>query len=180
MNSESDYARRGVEALETLKTRQVEDAPEGLFEKIVSNLGGAAADRRSSRQFWWGTGFGAAVAASVFAVAITIGWPDEPIKALPQASEFVIAMDEARQMDIAIETGDALKGATISIILAGSVEIDGYSGQRELSWAEDLDAGINRLSLPLVATGANGGQIVVRLSHPRTEKIFVVKLKTAV
>lgn len=177
MNTESDFARRGADALQTLKNRRVGDTPDGLFERIVAAANGTTDVRQGSRQFWWGTGFGAAAVASVFAAAIALDWFEEPTTTTPQATEFEIAMHEPRQMDIAIETDRALTGATISILLAGSVEISGYAGQRELTWAEDLDVGVNRLSLPLIATGANGGQLVVRLSHPRSERVFVVKLK---
>ena len=60
--------------------------------------------------------------------------------------------------------------------LAGSVEIDGYGPQRELSWSEDLNAGVNRLSLPIIANGFEGGQIIVRLEHPLSQQVFVVQL----
>jgi hypothetical protein len=56
------------------------------------------------------------------------------------------------------------------------VEIDGYGTRRELSWSEDLDAGVNRLSLPVTASGFEGGQMVVRLEHPLSEQVFVVQL----
>ena len=45
-----------------------------------------------------------------------------------------------------------------------------------LNWSDDLGAGINKLSLPLVASGEGGGQMVVRLSHPDSEQLFVIDL----
>jgi hypothetical protein len=93
-------------------------------------------------------------------------------------AEFVVAVREPRNMEIAIETDRPLYGASISIILTGGVELDGYGSQRELNWTADLDAGINRLSLPVVASKSSGGQIVVRMSHPESERVFVVQLKT--
>ena len=44
-------------------------------------------------------------------------------------------------------------------------------------WTEDLEAGVNKLSLPLLASGNGGGQMLVRLTHPDSEQIFVVQLK---
>ncbi len=36
---------------------------------------------------------------------------------------------------------------------------------------------MNQLTLPVRAIGERGGQMVVRLSHPDSEQIFVVQLK---
>ena len=79
-------------------------------------------------------------------------------------------------MDLAFETDRQLDGATISIFLSGDVGIDGYGLQRELTWTENLDAGINRLSLPVMANGIGGGQMVVRMTHPLSEQVFVINL----
>ena len=58
------------------------------------------------------------------------------------------------------------------------MEIDGAGGRREFNWTEDLDAGINKLSLPVLASGEGGGQMLVRLTHPDSEQIFVIDLRT--
>ena len=178
MSNESDDALRGTEALVTLKNQDVGNAPDGLFDRIVSTASRTSSPHHETRRFWLGTGFGAAVAASIFALAVSFGWFGETITSDSGTAQFQVALDEPRQMDIAIETDQALTGATISILVAGSIAVDGFNGQREISWVEDLDAGVNRLSLPVVATGSEGGQMVVRLSHPNSEQVLVVNLKT--
>jgi hypothetical protein len=80
-------------------------------------------------------------------------------------------------MNIAIEADRPLQGAEISILLSGDVEIDGFGERHELSWIDDLEPGVNQLTLPVRAIGAGGGQMVVRLNHPDSEQIFVVQLK---
>ena len=80
-------------------------------------------------------------------------------------------------MEIAIDVDRPLAGAKISVMLAGDVEVEGFGSLRELSWSDDLESGVNRLTLPLRAIGADVGQVVVRLSHPDSEQLFVVKLK---
>ena len=80
-------------------------------------------------------------------------------------------------MNIAIDTDRALQGATISILLAGDVELDGFGTRRELTWNTDLQAGVNKLTLPVRAVGAEGGQLVVRMTHPQSEQVYVVNLK---
>ena len=178
MSNESDDARRGAEALATLKNQDIGSAPDGLFDRIVSSVSRTSSPHRETRRFWLGTGFGAAVAASIFTLAVTFGWFGETITSDPGIAQFQVALNEPRRMDIAIETDHALTGATIRILVAGSISIEGFGSQREISWVEDLDAGVNRLSLPVVATGSEGGQVVVRLSHPNSEQVFVVNLKT--
>jgi hypothetical protein len=179
MNNEADV-QRGAEALELLKNRDTGDVPAGLFDKVLQ--AGAQAPQRivTDRRFWQGAGFGGLIAASLFAVALVAGWGTQPVSDAADVSEFVVTVGEPRNMDIAIETDRALQGATISILLSGGVELDGYASQRELTWVSDLDAGINRLSLPVLATNRAGGQMVVRLSHPDSEQVFVVRLKAAV
>ena len=178
MSSESDDARRGAEALAMLKNQHIGNVPDGMFDQIVKASISTQSKHDETRRFWLGTGFGAAVAASIFALAMTLGWLGSPDSSDPVTAQFQVALHEPRQMDIAIETNQALTGATIHILMAGNIEIDGFAGQREISWIEDLDAGVNRLSLPIIATANEGGQLIVRLTHPKSEKTFVINLET--
>jgi hypothetical protein len=181
-----DDALRGAGALALLKARlqarETGDVPPGLFDQILAGLEEAPESAQSSRRFWWGTAFGGAIAAAFFAAALVLGWVALPTTFPPDSAagiaEFQVALGERRNMDLAIETDRVLEGARISILLAGSVELDGFGSRRELTWTSDLKAGINKLSLPVVALGQGGGQIIVRLSHPHSEQVFVVNLKT--
>lgn len=167
-------ALRGAEALAELAARDTGTPPVGLFEAVVEKAVSQPARAPRDNRFWIGAGFGA-MAASLIAVALFFGWTDSHV---PTASvpEFVVSLEEPRQMNLAFETDRVLDGARITILLSGSVEIDGYGPQRELSWTENLEAGVNRLSLPIIASGFDGGQIVVRLEHPQSEQVFIVQL----
>ena len=59
-------------------------------------------------------------------------------------------------------------------MLTGGIELDGYAGERELSWTTNLESGINRLSLPVRAITREGGSLVVQLRHPETDRLFVI------
>lgn len=168
----------GAEALLELRRRDIEAPAKGLFDQVVAISTRDAAGSDGKRRFWMGAGVGAAVAASLFALALMFGWSDGFRSDTRAAAEFVLALNEPRQMNLAFETDRQLTGATITILLSGDVEIDGYGQQHELSWTTDLDAGVNRLSLPLFANGNDGGQMVVRLSHPNSEQVFVINLRT--
>lgn len=168
---------RGAEALAVLQKRDGGEASPGLFDRISRALEAAPGKRRARQGFWLGTGFGGAIAASILALALTLGWISPVVDQATATAEFIVALNEPSSMDIAIETDRALAGASISILLSGGVELDGYGSRRELTWTTDLDAGINRLSLPVLAIDPAGGQMVVRLSHPDSEQMFVVQLK---
>ena len=171
------YALSGAEALASLKNRDTGETPAGLFDSITRQLSPEMLAQQTSKRFWLGAGFGGALAAAVFATALTLGWLGMPVTQAPEAVEFVVALGEPRDLDIAIETDRPLQDATISIMLSGGVQLDGYGDRRELSWTSDLSAGINRLSLPVVAVDQAGGQMVVRLSHPASDQMFVIQLK---
>lgn len=171
-------ALHGAEALSMLKGRETGEVPPGLFDRLRSELHRTPSRERAGRRFWLGAGFGGAVAASLFALALLAGWVGPPSNDAPAVAEFLVALDEPRMMDLAIEADRPLQNARISIFLAGGVELSGYGEQRELTWATDLKAGVNRLSLPVIAVDQGGGQVLVRLSHPQNEQLFVVRLKT--
>lgn len=176
MNSENDAAH-GAEALARLRDRDIGSTPDDLFDKLSSRLVETSGQDNAGRRFWLGTGFGGAIAASLFAFALALGWIGPSASDSPEIAEFIVALSEPRMMDIAIETDRPLQGASISILLSGGIELDGYGDQRELIWRSDLKSGINRLSLPVVAVNQAGGRMVVRLSHPQSEQVFVVRLK---
>ena len=168
----------GAESLALLKDRDTGAVPAGLYTRSMNDLVKPHGRPQRRQGFWLGTGFGGAIAASLVAVALTLGLFDPMTDQAQAVAEFTVALSEPRVSDIAIETERALAGANISILLSGGIEFDGYGGRRELSWTTDLAAGVNRLSLPILAIDSTGGQMVVRLSHPDSEQIFVVQLKT--
>jgi len=176
MNNEELDAQRGSEALMELRNRKTDGPSDELFDRVVTTATGNSNDRSSNQRFWMGTAFGGAIAASLFAVAIFFGWTGSEQKPTESTAEFVVALGEPRQMNLAFETDRPLDGATISILLSGDVEIEGYGVQRELTWSENLDAGVNRLSLPVLASGIDGGQMIVRMTHPLSEQVFVINL----
>jgi hypothetical protein len=112
----------------------------------------------------------------LLSVGLFFGWTVSQVPT-DRVPEFFVSLEEPRQMSLAFETDRVLDGARITILLSGSVEIDGYGPRRELSWTDDLEAGVNRLSLPVIANGLKGGQMVVRLEHPQSEQVFVVRLQ---
>ena len=170
-------ALRGVRAMLVVRDQATVPGSERVFNRVMSKAGYDPHAQASRRGFWLGAGFSGAIAASLLAVTIAIRLLMGPDIETPPAAEFFVSAQEVRPMNIAIEADRPLQGAKISILLSGDVEVDGYIDQHELSWIDDLEPGVNQLTLPIRAVGERGGQMVVRLSHPDSEQIFVVQLK---
>ncbi len=170
------FEEAGAKALATLRERDIGETPPELFARISDSLSAPENRREGRAQFWQGSLFGAAVAASVLAIAVSFGWSGSQATPDSSTAQFQVLVGEPRTMDIAIEVDRPLVNATISVLLAGDVALDGYGKQRELTWQTDLNAGVNRLSLPVFALDRDGGQMIVRLNHPQSEQMFMVRL----
>jgi hypothetical protein len=170
----------GTRALLELRDRAVDAAPAGLSAKLVAGAVPRTAPALRERRFWQGAGAGAGLAAALAMLMFIWQMPDTVVTEAPapEVAEVVVAMDQQRLLDLAIETDRPLEDARITIELTGGVELDGYGLQRLVEWNTDLKAGLNRLSLPVIAVEPEGGRLVVRLSHPQSEQVFVVRLKT--
>ena len=176
MMSDHDAALRGSEALAELRRRETNVPSDELFRQVVAIATSGSEQPIRQQRFWLGAAFGGAIAASLFAIVMFFGGTEIGQGPVSFTAEFVVTLDEPRQMNLAFETDRLLLGAQISIVLSGDVEIAGYGMQRELTWSEDLDVGVNRLTLPLIASSPDGGQMVVRMTHPLSEQVFVINL----
>lgn len=170
-------AIRAMDALRWLKDRPVEPSSDDLFRRTLGAITDSPATRRRRSAFWLGTGVGGAVAASFFALALSLGFFGVPVDQGSATAEFLVSMDETRNLNIAIDASSDLVDAEVSVSFYGGIEMDGYTQQRHLSWQTDLAAGVNKLSLPIKALDDTGGQIIVRLEHPKSRQEFLVNLR---
>jgi len=171
-------AMHGLEALYEFRKRTPVSAPDGLFTQVIQDVTENMQPKKTGYGFWHGVGIGGAVAATLvmaFMASTVMRSPDETFT--PATPEFVITMNEARDVNIAIDAGRDLQGATVSVFLSGGIELAGFGNKREISWSTDLEQGINQLTLPVVATSFDGGSLLVRLDHDGVQKVFKVNLK---
>lgn len=167
-----------VHALRLASLAPPGEVPRGSFERMMQGLeAGAANQRQSGGRFWLGAAAGAAMAASL-ALAVGIWWlrpaGDSATAATPRLS---LALNESRDISIALTTAAALTDAEIHLSLSGAIGLAGYYGQRQINWRTDLDAGANQLTLPIVATGIGGGQVLVEVVHSGRRRSFVVDVE---
>lgn len=152
----------------------------GLFEAALAHASGASTDAVRRRSFWLGTGTGVAIAASIVVAALaltTLVRIDTPL-ATPgtRTAALTFALHEARDVDLAITAAEALSAANLRVSLPAGLELAGFPGQREIRWQTDLEAGINRLRLPIAALAAGAGQLLVEVEHGRKHQSFVVEI----
>lgn len=171
-------AIQGVEAAKFIRHQPALDPSPDLYERTMASVTRQYADSFGRRRgFWFGTGVGAAAAAALVAAAMALGFLRGPDTQLDDSAEFYVSSLEPRELNIAIDAETELRGATVSLTLYGGVELDGYASQRHLVWTTDLDAGVNKLTLPILALDDAGGQIIVRLDHPDSQQEFLVTLR---
>jgi hypothetical protein len=177
-----DDCRAAAQALAALRAdgeRPIAVPHDGALQRAmlraVERRGAEApASRRSLRL---GAAVGGALAAGILVGALWVGpWANRPSSsAVPTVT---VALDEVRAVRVAVNAPEALANAAIRVVLTGGIELDGYADQRELRWNADLEAGVNQLTLPLVASGAGGGQVLVEVAYGEKHRTFVVDVHT--
>jgi len=159
--------------------------PGALARAIAAATRSAAAEapakpRRRAGGFLAGLAVGASsvAIAAAFAWAVLVLEQGEPKAPAASTTPLVtLALHEVRPVSISVDAPAALPDAEIRVVLTGSISLDGLAGQRELRWRTDLEAGANQLTLPLVATAAAGGQLLVEVHHGQRRRTFVVDVR---
>jgi hypothetical protein len=144
---------------------------DGAFHDAIR---AAAAERATPLRagFWVGVGVGAALAASVAAgVVILRPSGDSPVRGVPAVT---LGINEVRDVSVALSSPEPLANAEIHVALSGDIGLRGFADQHELRWRADLDRGVNQLTLPIVALGPRGGQVLVEVQHGDKRRAFVV------
>ncbi|HEY5624586.1 MAG TPA: anti-sigma factor, partial [Gammaproteobacteria bacterium] len=99
---------------------------------------------------------------------------------LPDAGSTIpgvtIAMEEPRTVNLVFASATALDSATLTVTLPDGLELDGFPGQREISWTTSLKEGRNFLPLTLVALTPAGGELLARLEHDDRDRTFRLRL----
>lgn len=149
--------------------------PGALSRAVDAAVEASARQPRSVPSFWRGVAVGGAIAASL-AVAVVAFQSDPGTSVTKSTPQIVMARDESRAINISLDSVRALVGAEIHVVLTGDIELEGFAGQKELRWTTNLDEGQNQLSLPVVAIGSAGGQLLVEVQHDTKRRSFLVDI----
>ncbi len=186
--------------LESLRAMPVATPPAGFADRVLANTFKDAANRNVSQQQnhhlqGFVVGFGSAAAAAL-AMWVVVGMSPDALPTVDNvagrsAPEQTVASAEAKQpslsialnaqqtIKLAFASGEALKGAKITIHLPENVALVGYPGRRQLSWETNLKKGDNLLSLPIMATQVASGELVADIEYAGQVKTLKLNLETS-
>jgi hypothetical protein len=102
--------------------------------------------------------------------------PAYPVVSHTQTISLPIA--GVKNISLAIDSDRIVQAVTFTIELPEGVELDGYPGQRLLSWQGALHAGLNRLTLPLLTNNqAHEGILKARIEYAGGGRELVLPLR---
>lgn len=141
-----------------------------FYDRAIARAAHAGARRQRSR--WFMTGFGGAVAAALMVWIVsgaffTAADFDDP--AIPSVT---MAMASPQTFNLVFASTTPLIDASMTVTLPDGIEIEGFAGQREITWRTSLKVGNNILPLTLIATSPAGGELLATLRHEDDDKIF--------
>lgn len=176
-NSNHTAEDQEQELLELLKDYPMPEATAGFYDRALARA--AYEGTRRQRRRWIAAGFGSAIAAGILILLVSgtlfdsAGIP-EPETAIPGVT---IALAEPQTVNLVFASANQLDNATLTVMLPEGVELDGFSGRREVSWQTSLAAGRNLLPLRLVALTPSGGEVVARLEHEDRDRTFRLRVE---
>lgn len=105
----------------------------------------------------------AAAAAVVMAAGAALVWQqlgEHSPGATSEPAEWTTAT-----VRLDLQSGNELSNVRFQLELPEGTQLEGHPDRRSLTWHDDLDAGSNQLSIPLILTGELQGELVARLEH---------------
>ena len=171
-----DTNRQDQEVLELLKDYPMPAADAGFFDQALVRATHEGSRRQRNR--WMLTGFGTAIAATI--AVWMIGGMLLTNPQLPVAESVIpgvtMALEEPRTVNLVFASATPLDAATLTVTLPDGIELDGFPGQREISWETSLNEGKNLLPLTLIALTSTGGELLARLEHDDRNRTFRLRV----
>jgi len=175
-----EYCRQALKSAQRLRSL-LKECPVPMPDAAYFDRALAKATRVSTnhqRNRWIITGFGGALAAGLIAWIIggmllkTPGLPDSDAS-IPGVA---MTLEVPRTVNLVFSSATELDGAVLTVSLPQGVEIEGFAGQREITWVTSLKAGKNILPLTLIATTSHGGDLLARLEHDDRDRTFRIRV----
>lgn len=165
---------REIQAL--LKDYPMPEAATGFYDQALVRATHKGSRRQRNR--WLMTGFGSAIAATIAVWVVSgvlLSTPETPTPdaTIPGVS---IALEQPRTVNLVFASATSLDSATLTVSLPDGIELDGFPGQREITWETSLTEGRNLLPLTLVALNPAGGVLLARLEHEDRDRTFRLRV----
>jgi len=167
---------------QALRSLPVEDASPDFEAKVfaeVRNHYGAHNGKHFGNRFV--AGFATAMVASLALWFTSTVYSPQFDDTMPQSGPQVVnlAMNQARTVKLMFDAPTDLAGVTLTVELPENIELEGYTGQKQLVWQTNLNKGQNILALPVIAIGNGQGELVAQLNYGDKTQRFRIVLKTA-
>jgi len=127
---------------------------------------------RAQRNRWVMTGFAGAIAATLMIWIVSSVFLAAPQMEQATIPSVTMALEAPQTFNLVFSSTEILTNASMTVRLPEGIEIDGFAGQREITWMTTLKEGRNILPLTLVATSAFGGELLATLQHEDDNKVF--------
>ena len=131
---------------------------------------------RRQRNRWVMTGVGGTIAAGLalwMLGGMFLKTPDIAESGIPAIA---MTLEEPRTLNLVFSSASALANATMTVVLPQGLEVQGFAGQREITWMTSLTEGKNVLPLTLIATSPHGGELMATLRHEGDDRTFRVRV----
>lgn len=160
--------------------KQCQNQPEitprpGYEARMLSFLAEKPQKSRSFVPVWFAAGFSSAVAALLVVWFMGFDFTGPAPDSMPIMTVELPAM-QSRKVELVFNSPRSIQNAAMTIELPAGTEIVGYPGQRTLKWQTSLKQGSNRLSLPIILRGKQGGTLLAKISHQGQTRTFKLKL----
>jgi len=168
--------RQDQEILELLKDYPMPSADAAFYDRALVRATHEGSRRQRNR--WMLTGFGAAVAATVAAWMIGGMLLSDPQLSDPEMTipGVTMALAQPRTVNLVFASATALDSARLTVSLPAGIELDGFPGQREITWETSLNEGKNLLPLTLIALTPAGGELLAHLEHENRDRTFRLRV----
>ena len=90
-----------------------------------------------------------------------------------------LAVNQSQTVRLVFEAPSDLAEVTLSVQLPENIELEGYTGHKQLVWQTSLSKGQNVLALPVIAIGSGEGELVAQLNYGGKTKQFHIVVRTA-
>jgi len=159
-----------LELLRDYGDASIPPAAEGFYEQAIARAVHEGHKRQRNR--WVMTGFGAAAAAAMALFIVSSVFFTAPDIAEPAIPSVTMSLEQPKTLNLVFSSAVPLDDATMTVYLPAGVEIDGFAGQREITWMTSLKQGRNILPLTLIGTAPVSGELLAKLQHEDDDKSF--------
>ncbi len=119
-------------------------------------------------------GFSGAMAAGVM-ILIAAAMFFNPVTQTT-VPNITLTMHQSKKVQMVFDVPEMVANATFSLKVPSHIQIAGKSGLHQIEWQTALKKGKNLLSLPIVATAANSGELIAEIRYGDQVKTFRLKL----